>query len=380
MVCSVRCSMPACSDYTRILDLFLWQVGERATQKALWSMIGREPQRFVSGLTSDEPSFTRLFTHETWRAYTGRPILTRWLVILRTWRYSTVLRAVYPVSALASIWAYAVASLPRALLPRTSPVPMSLMGTALGLLLVFRTNNSYLRLAEARALWSTMLCAVRALAQGVATALLWDERHAKSEEARDSAARVCRYLACFAWELRARLMGGQAADNASASIRNALLSPEEASFVGGCRLRPATIVGAIRRELHDQYTRSWLDGHIHRRLEEHVGELERVVSSCERIFSSPLPPTLSRHIVRCLQLWLIGFPFVLAGTMAPLSVALWVFATSYAFVGIDDAGQQVEQPFDLMPMNKLCLFATQTLDETFVRMPPGMRERQQQQS
>ena len=51
---------------------------------------------------------------------------------------------------------------------------------------------------------------------------------------------------------------------------------------------------------------------------------------------------------------------------------------SYAFVGIDDAGQQVEQPFDVMPMNKLCLFATQTLDETFVRMPPGMRERQQQ--
>ena len=64
-----------------------------------------------------------------------------------------------------------------------------------------------------------MICAVRALAQGVATALLWDGRHAKSEEARDSAARVCRYLTCFAWELRTRLMGGKATDEAAASIR-----------------------------------------------------------------------------------------------------------------------------------------------------------------
>ena len=87
----------------------------------------------------------RLFTHETWKEYTGKPILERWLAILRTWPYSTVLRAVSPISALASVWAFAIASLPRALLPRTSPVPMSLMGTALGLLLVFRTNNSYLR-------------------------------------------------------------------------------------------------------------------------------------------------------------------------------------------------------------------------------------------
>ena len=55
-------------------------------------------------------------------------------------------------------------------------------------------------------------------------------------------------------------------------------------------------------------------------MEEDVRELDLVVGSCERLFSSPLPPTMSRHIVRCLQLWLVGFPFVLAGTMARIAL------------------------------------------------------------
>ena len=87
--------------------------------------------------------------------------------------------------------------------------------------------------------------------------------------------------------------------------------------------------------------------------------------------------TMSRHVVRCLQLWLLGFPFVIAGTMAPTCTAIWVFAVSYAFVGIDDVGVQVEQPFDILPMNKLCLVAMSNLEEAFVQMPPRAQQRQQ---
>jgi len=115
---------------------------------------------------------------------------------------------------------------------------------------------------------------------------------------------------------------------------------------------------------------------MHRKLEEDVRELDAIVGSCERLFSSPLPPTMSRHIVRCLQLWLLGFPFVLAGTMAPMTCAIWVFAVSYAFIGINEVGVQVEQPFQQLPMNKLCVLAMKNLEEAFVKLPPRMRERQ----
>ena len=336
-------------------------------------MTGRDPFKYVSGLAAKEPSFTRLFTHETWEEYTGRPSLERWLVVTQTWPWSTVLRTVFPISLLASIWAFCIASLPAALLPRTSPVPMSLMGTALGLLLVFRTNNSYLRLAEARTLWSAALVGIREIGQGVATALLWDKDRCQSVAARDGAARICRYLAAISWETRARLMGGEVAE--STAVLEVLLPPEEVEFIAAQRIRPLQLLSALRRELHDQWALGHLPAHLHRKLEEDVREIDKIIGSFERLFSSPLPPTMSRHIVRCLQIWLLGFPFVLAGTMAPVAVALWVFATSYALVGIDEVGVQVEQPFDILPMRKLCTIVVFNLEESFVRLPPCMTSR-----
>lgn len=272
----------------------------KEAQIALWKMIDRDPSLYVSGLRSSEPSFTRLFSHDTWEKYTGRRPLVRWLVITQTWRFSTVLRAVFPIVSIASIWAYIVTSLPAALLPRTSPVPMSLMGTALGLLLVFRTNNSYLRLIEARKLWSTMLIHFREISQTVATALLWDKEVGRKPEARNGAARVALYLAGFAWELRARLMGGAIAKDRS--VLDVIYPPTEATFVASQRVRPLQLLSDLRRELHDQCTsdapkRKWtsfpastsrshlvvsrpiadtyghLPAHIHRKVEEDLREL-----------------------------------------------------------------------------------------------------------
>lgn len=42
------------------------------------------------------------------------------------------------------------------------------------------------------------------------------------------------------------------------------------------------------------------------------------------------------------MLWLVGLPFVLVGTMSPLATALWLFITSYIFVGIEEVGVQVQ--------------------------------------
>lgn len=120
----------------------------------------------VSGLKTPEPSFTRLFTHSTWAYYTGRPALQRWLSTARTWRYSTVLSNVLPVAVLAATLATLLVSLtPPVLRIRINPLPLSLQGTAIGLLLVFRTNNSYQRLSEAREQWSLAITLCREIAQ-----------------------------------------------------------------------------------------------------------------------------------------------------------------------------------------------------------------------
>ena len=241
---------------------------EAEQQTQLWYKSGRKPAYKVSGIFSGEPTFTRLFTHATWLEYTGNMPLQRWWSTFATWRFSTVLRAVAPVSFVASIWAYLIAGLPGVLLPRTSPVPMSLLGTALGLLLVFRTNNSYLRLTEARELWSKLIILCRDIGQTCGTALMFDRHVPQRDAARESSARVCRYLAAFAWEMRARLTGGPMATETS--FLSALLPADEASWIAAQRHRPLQLLYSLRRELHEQYRLGNLPMHLHRQLEEDV--------------------------------------------------------------------------------------------------------------
>lgn len=339
-----------------------------ATQALLWKEAGLDPKYKVSGLKTGEPSFTRLFSHKTWDNYNGVSPSKRWSRIVLTWRFSTVLQSVCPICFVATLWAFLIASIPAGFLPRMSPIPMSLMGTALGLLLVFRTNNSYQRLAEARNLWGRTIGLCREVAQGVATALLFSDDIPAREKAWEASAKVCRYLAAFAWELNAKLTyspkPGQGTD-----VLKVLLSPAEVEWFSVQRSRPLQLLGALRREIHGQYTQGNLPPHLHRKLEEDVRELDLVVGACERLFSSPVPPTMSRHVVRCLVLWLIGLPLVLVGTMGPIPSSIWVFVTSYIFVGIEAVGVQVEQPFEIVPMTQLCNIIQYNLEEAFA-MPP----------
>ena len=79
---------------------------------------------------------------------------------------------------------------------------------------------------------------------------------------------------------------------------------------------------------------------MHLKLEEDLRDLNLCLADNQRLFHSPIPPTMSRHVTRSMVLWLTGLPLVLCGTMAPLACALWVFAISYIFVGIDEVGVQ----------------------------------------
>ena len=105
----------------------------------------------------------------------------------------------------------------------------------------------------------SLIC-VREIAQGVAT-LLWDKRIAITST-RVTAPRVCRYLACFAWEMRARYMGGDAL--ADSDVLHKLLPSDEADFIGAQRLRPLQLLAALRRGCG--YTQRAGYQHTHRKV------------------------------------------------------------------------------------------------------------------
>lgn len=225
-------------------------------QAALWKAAGLNPAFKLSGVVTGLPSFTRLFTHDTWAEYTGRSPAARWSEIIGTWRYSTVWAALWPLCLGWALLAFCIASLPASVLPRTSPLPLSLMGSAIGLLLVFRSNNTYQRLAEARLLWGRAIYLCREIAQSTATALFFDEDIPRKADARKAATDVCRYLAAWCWELNAKLTGPPTIRGSalySDDIIRVLLNEEEADWLSQQRSRPLQILGSLRRVLHRQF-------------------------------------------------------------------------------------------------------------------------------
>ena len=73
-------------------------------------------------------------------------------------------------------------------------------------------------------------------------------------------------------------------------------------------------------------------------------QVDAVIESCERLFSSPIPPNMARHGMRSLTLWILAVPLVLTNAMPPLLVALWSATTAFIYLGVDELGSQVRAP------------------------------------
>jgi len=115
--------------------------------------------------------------------------------------------------------------------------------------------------------------------------------------------------------------------------------------------------------MHRELQREALTATQHYSMDMDLAKLYEIVTSCERLFSSPIPPNMARHGMRSLVLQMLLLPVVLAGTMPPLAVAATVAVTSYIYVGIDELGVQVEQPFQMLPLWQLCHLVQFNIEE-----------------
>ena len=102
-------------------------------------------------------------------------------------------------------------------------------------------------------------------------------------------------------------------------------------------------------------------------IEDRIRELETVVGVCERLFSSPIPPTYTRHLSRVMSLWLFLLPVNLIA-MANLKTVGVAFATSiatYVFVGLDEVGMEIEDVFKLLPLQQLAAATQRDVRDQF---------------
>ena len=211
---------------------------------------------------------------------------------------------------------------------RVPPLAHTLIGVALGLLLVFRTNASYDRYWEGRKLVGGFVNRTRDLTRQARAFLT-------SEEAR----RDVRRLAAAFYQVAALTLRKDR-DLAKATH----LTAEERVRLEPITHRAPAMMAWISAILTGEADAGRLTEHRLVAMDANLTSLEDSLGGAERIMRTPIPFAYAQHIKTFVALFCFTAPFAMAETMrqfTPLAAGLLAFA----LFGIDEIGVEIEDPF-----------------------------------
>lgn len=98
-------------------------------------------------------------------------------------------------------------------------------------------------------------------------------------------------------------------------------------------------------------------------MQQQLHNMDEVLAGCERIVATPIPHSYTRHATRCLLVYLLGLPFALWPLLNWATVPTTA-VIAFICTGIEETGNQIEEPFAVLPMQQLCQVVTATCKET----------------
>lgn len=229
------------------------------------------------------------------------------------------------VSALGELW-HPVG------IERVSVAPFSLVGLVLTIFLSFRNNACHERWWEGRKQWGQLIVETRSLARECATLLPGDAALRM---------RVLRNAIGFAHALTARLRGKDMQAVAQPWI-------DDAQALASRQNTPDLLLTRISADLAEAHRAGAIDSILYGVLEQRVTAMAGIQAACERIAGTPLPFAYTLLLHRCAWLFCVLLPFGLATTLGwatPVVSAV----LAYAFFGLDQLGDETEEPFGTEP-------------------------------
>lgn len=242
-------------------------------------------------------------------------------------RVLTITVLAIAVSAFAELWH------PRGI-ERVSVAPFTLLGLVLSIFLSFRNGACHDRWWEGRQQWGQLIVQSRSLAR---------ECHALLPDDPALRTRVLRLAVGFAYALAARLR--------ERDVRQAAapwLDAAQRQQLQDRANTPDQLLGMIAAELALPLRQGRLDPYLYGVLESRLAAMSGIQAGCERIHATPLPFAYTLLLHRCAWLFCVLLPF---GLVNALGWATPVVSTvlAYAFFGLDQLGEEMEDPFGTEP-------------------------------
>lgn len=229
--------------------------------------------------------------------------------------------------------------------------PYELIGAALGLLLVLRTNGGYERWWESRKLWGGIVNQCRNLAVDASVYGPKDPQWQTNFR---------HLIAAFPYISKASLREQKPSKETSI-----LLGDHATEQLAKSAHMPSAVLGTLAKMLQEARDENELDGFSFIQLDRERAVLMEHIGACERIKNTPLPLAYSIKIRRFIATFLLTLPFALIHDVGNnWLVPLITMLVAYPLFALDQLGVELQNPFDDKNLSHLPLDAiSQTIEK-----------------
>ncbi len=219
----------------------------------------------------------------------------------------------------------------------------ALVGGALSLLLVFRTNSSYDRFWEGRKLWGGIVNETRNLVRLASVVCGPTSQHTRE---------IVLWTIAYPYAAMERLRGAIGLGPVQAELPS-----EEVRRVLAAKHVPLAVAARISTLLNEARLAGRLGEYQQMQVDQNLQQLIGYIGACERIRSTPLPYAYAVHLRRALILYCFTLPFALVARFGWDAIPA-TFLIAYIFFGIEEIGVEIEDPFGVdendLPLESIC--------------------------
>lgn len=226
-------------------------------------------------------------------------------------------------------------------LVKNLPVMHSLLGFAISMLLVFRTNTAYDRWWEGRKLWGQLVNASRNLAVKV-DALVPDDKATR--------AFFARLIPLFAHELRLHLQREKTRLELDSEPHPEIPDFDRSKHV------PMQVAGLLSARAQRLLKQGGITGEQMLTLDRELAQLLEICGACERIKNTPIPYSYSSFIKKFIVIYVLTLPFGFAFTLGWIAAPVVMFIF-YVLASLELIAEEIEDPFGTdtndLPMERI---------------------------
>ena len=259
--------------------------------------------------------------------------------------HGTVLPAVSKYMAVMLLWTGALLAVHEYtdLMPEVTTQAHAMIGLALGLLLVFRTNTAYDRFWEGRKQLGGLGISTRNLAIKANTIIPVEEHALRSE--------VVALIGAYGVALKDHLRDGINLD----ALED--LSPSIKADLQGYTNPLNGILSLLSVRFYSGVDKKWLPPPVFSVFSKSLDELQETLRALERIRTTPLPFAYVNQLKVFMLVYFLTLPVVLIPAFGYATIVAMIVII-YALVGIEEIGIEIEDPFgddpNDLPVDKIC--------------------------